>query len=355
MEIRVCFGTFATILNYFRNSSQISQTDFVYTIIKIMGIQNAYTTPIYIGKEIKLIPDKAAISRILKCERDIPHLSESKYRSIQLEEISIDDIIVQFNEVIKYIDVDSKSKIVLALRDIISKDSTLNNEHKETFNIIFGKSQKDFVMQYEYSFSELLSKTFLYTLYFGEKNMVGKNCIEYITKEYIEGIYEKCSHEIEWDNNKQLLTVTYLRNYVSFNNLLKKYDIPFFIEKIDPSSSGIEKRWLDIIPAFINELSGPEFIKCGDCDAKLNNEIVKQIQAFGLQLNEYFEYIGINVYDAAYFDSINGTDVPEDTENWFFPKASLNLILFNKATYNYRKKMVDIYQNIYKCSLTSYT
>lgn len=356
MDTRLCFGVFAQILSFGRYESNISQTNFVYSLLRILSDEHRYDTPLN-GKGGKEVyePDKYAISKIVHCTINIPALADTKFKNISPEEYSkfVNIIEEPFKKVISYIVEDNKCLIILALRDIILNDGTIDNQHKDFFKIIFGSSKSDFLMQCEYSFLELLYKVFMYTLFLNESNKVGESTAKFITKKYIEEIHKQCSRELKWDKEKQLLTVLYRKNYFSLYDLLIKHNIPQFIEKVDPSC-GIMKDYVYCLQDFINDLSNSEFIINDECEAEKNKKIIKRIQIFCNIFNAYVDYIGKNVFDGIYCDMNNKLINLEIIQKVYFPKPATNLLEFNKRTRKYRQTLINVYQRIYKCAMASY-
>lgn len=369
MELRLCFCTFASVLNKCRDMKKINQEKFVTDILKILIPQIPYEKyPNY--KEDIIEYDKAAISKILSAQKNIPFSSALPLKPI-------DEIKKEFSEkIVPYFSEDNKTKIILALRDIILNDNHLDFDFKESFNLYYGITKDAFAFQYEFSFTELLSKTLLFTIESGVENIEGRDCIKSITKEYIDEVQSQFQFDIKWDNNEQKLTLTYIKNWILFNELLTKYKLFEFIEKVDPSYR-ISDDWVELVDGFLQE--APLIIKksWNEKNESINTEILNGICDFYKTLDQYITYVGKNVLLSLYnedsqkrlaqsrssntdeeitvnSESLNNIDSTTNTKKYnksddpifFIPKKDINPFIFIKETKSYRESLISIYEKM---------
>ena len=89
-------------------------------------------------------------------------------------------------DVIPLLDEDKKELIVLALLDIIKRDSVLDGDKKLSFEKYIGTTKKALLSQSEFELADFLASIFLYTVAAGVVNTVGKSCIKGINIEYLK-------------------------------------------------------------------------------------------------------------------------------------------------------------------------
>jgi hypothetical protein len=104
-----------------------------------------------------------------------------------------DDLIRKFGEdVVCLLNEDKKFQAVLAILDIIQKDTVLDDDSaegkKRSFEKYVGTTKNALLLQSEYVLSDLLAGIFLYTVAAGVVNTVGREGVQTITSEYISGI-----------------------------------------------------------------------------------------------------------------------------------------------------------------------
>lgn len=371
MELRLCFCTFASVLNKCRDMKKINQEKFVTGILKILIPQIPYEKyPTFQGDIIEY--DKSAISKILSAKINIPFSSALPLKPI-------DEIKKEFSDkIVPYFSEENKIKIILALRDIILNDNHLDLDFKESFNLYYGITKEAFAFQYEFSFTELLSKTLLFTIESGVENTEGKDCIKSITKEYIDKVQSQFNYDIKWDNKEQKLTLTYIKNWILFNELLTKYKIFEFIEKVDPSYR-ISDDWVELVDGFLQE--APSIITKSSNEKKesINTEILNGIYDFYKTLDQYSTYLGKNVLLSLYYedsrkqldqsrssnpneetiansDSLNKADSTTDMEDYnkndepvfFVPNKEINPSVFMKETISYRESLISTYEKLFE-------
>lgn len=104
MELRLCFCTFASVLNKCRYTEKINQDKLVTDILKILIPQIPYEKyPKHKGDFIEY--DKVAISKILSANKNIPFSSALPLKPI-------DEIKKEFSEkIVPYFSEENKKKL----------------------------------------------------------------------------------------------------------------------------------------------------------------------------------------------------------------------------------------------------
>lgn len=228
----------------------------------------------------------------------------------------------------------------------------------------------------------------LFTIESGVENMEGKDCIKSITQEYIDEVKSQFNKsDIKWDINEQKLTLTYIKNWIMFNELLTKYKLFEFIEKVDPSYR-ISDDWIELVDGFLQE--APLIIKksSDEENESINTEILNGICDFYKTLDQYIIYVGKNVIPSLYnedspkrlaqsrssntdeeitvnsdglsnIDSTTNTKKCNKNDNpiFFIPKKDINPFVFINETKSYRESLISIYEKMVeylkKCTISS--
>lgn len=174
--VRLCFGTFIDVLLQCKRD-KINKTELTRTIINTIDPDNQY---IYKCESVYY-----ALNRLYKCTGDF---TKTYSNIIELApKVNKENVIQQFeSDVIHLIDKDKREQAVLALCDLIKKDTTLNlessGENVRKFQCHISKDIKDFLNASEYNLSKFLAEIFLYTV-IEVKNTVGKEWLEKIIAE----------------------------------------------------------------------------------------------------------------------------------------------------------------------------
>lgn len=173
---RLCFGTFIDVLIQCKKHN-ITKTKLTGTIIKTIDPESLY-----------LNTNNSSVLRSLnhlyKCTGDFsPSFSEIKNL---VDKAQKEEVIQQFEDnIIKFIDSNKYSQLVLTLCDIIKRDCTLNcnGENAKKFQKYIEKDINDLLVQKEYILSEFLVNIFLYTA-IEIPNKDGEEWLRVITKEH---------------------------------------------------------------------------------------------------------------------------------------------------------------------------
>lgn len=189
---RLCFGTFAQIL-------------------RLCKLENV-TDPLLVGTMTRTVDpgcqyinsdNATAVSRLISCDGNlssgrmtgrgsgaVKKPGESISNVINAaQKADKEDVVQKFREnVLCLIDEDKKERVVLALLDVVERDSILDEEKKLSFEKHVGKTKNALLSQGEFALDELLAGIFLYTVAAGVVNTVGKETIKGLTPEYINGL-----------------------------------------------------------------------------------------------------------------------------------------------------------------------
>ena len=194
--MRLCFGTFARVL-------QLCKLDVV-TDPRLVGTMTRTIDP---QCQYIMSGNATSVHRLLNCTGNLSpgNITEGGVGVIRRPGKSIsnvllmapranrDDLIRKFGEdVISLLNEDKKLQAVLALLDIIEKDTVLDDDSsdgkKMSFEKYVGTTKNALLLQSAYVLSDLLAGIFLYTVAAGVVNTVGREAVQTITPEYIGGI-----------------------------------------------------------------------------------------------------------------------------------------------------------------------
>ncbi|MEA4898699.1 MAG: NACHT domain-containing protein [Christensenellaceae bacterium] len=191
--MRLCFGTFAQVLRLCRLDG-VTDKQLVGTMTRTLDPDCQYIEK---GND-------TSVSRLFSCTGNLsPGRSEGgsgAYKAagdslsnvIQLARtVKTADVAQRFHDnVLPLIDEDKKVVAVLALRDIIRNDTTLDDEKVRTFEKYLGTTKKALLSQSEVVLPFFLAGVFLYTVN-AVKNTVGKECIGQIDSNYIQSFRDQ--------------------------------------------------------------------------------------------------------------------------------------------------------------------
>ena len=170
--MRLCFGSFATVLVCCRQDIHISQQSFISKLIKTVDPKSTY------------LKDKSAVSKLLNCQKNFTFADkEEAMRPI------LDTVIRELKtEVTPFIEEDKKAKVILTLLGIIQKDSYIDTEKQQIFKMYFGVDKQDLFQQSEFILSDFLGRVVLYTVcgnIDNTENEIKKESIKEIISDYI--------------------------------------------------------------------------------------------------------------------------------------------------------------------------
>ncbi len=200
----LCFGTFARVLSGCRE--KISATKFVARIAWTVDQMNScleagldYEISDKDLETIKSLGNAPVVSKLLSCNQDF----ELKSNKRPL----IEDTRKRFeSKVMPFISEDMVANAVLALRDIISRDDTidtLEGTRKETFKKYLGLYRDEFLQQTSFNVPDLFARILLYTTCIN--NREGEPYIGMITDKFIQDSTSTVWAKLKWDTNTQTL------------------------------------------------------------------------------------------------------------------------------------------------------
>ena len=321
--MRLCFGTFASILNSCR--WRISQASFISKIINIIDSNSRYT-----GE--KMAGDGPAITKLLSCKIDFVlsggetmNMPEQSIVATQLEK-----------QVSPFIDEDMKSKVVIALLDIIRRDKCIDFEKKESFQKYLGLEKQQLLQQSEFVFSDFLAKILLYTIGGNVSNRVGSQSVKEITVNYINTISKPYLYEYKWNSSTHTVTLLYIKMFLIFNDAMTNNKIVDFITKIDPDYR-MSYSWVETCNIFLNDTREKVWIPFARDPLGWT---VKKIQEFAQTLDDYTNYLGLNMRHSATHYDIFIPKYPDE--------QSKQAIEFSNTVRDYRHQLISIYAELYE-------
>lgn len=327
--MRLCFGTYATILYRCLSDTKTTQTMLIAELAKIVDKESRY--------QMKNDPDiqKPEANKLLRCNKNFI-LSEGKDTNIP----TLKMVIKEFNDEVRpIIDEDKKAKAILALLDIIKKDKYLDFDQKENFKKYFGVEKKDLLKRSELEFSDIFGRTLMYTVYGNVDNTVGKECVKSITNDYIDNVAKSYLHKYQWNSDKDILTLFLAPMFNSFQRAIKKYKIYDFLRYTDPTDK-MNIEWPERLDDFV------EYINRNILNSSNSNltgrakSMFEKIKKFTEILDKYNEYLGKHMNFIS--DGIKFYWVPQyrdENAKWAWK--------FNKVTEGYHKQLVSIYEDIH--------
>lgn len=201
----LCFGIFAGILNCCKR--ELSQEKFVPRIAWVLDRRNRS-----LKSESKEDRDedkgsavdnpdntegnKSVVSRLLSCKRPLV-LRENQLPSLEVARERFK------SQVMPFINEDMVAKAVLAVLYIISKDETIEAEHKESFRRYLGMYKEELLQQTSFDVPDFLTRVLLYTTCVDNKE--GQPYVKKITDTFIEEATNDNWAELKWDTITQTL------------------------------------------------------------------------------------------------------------------------------------------------------
>lgn len=358
--MRLCFGTFATVLNCCRQNVQ--QATLVARIAKVVDPCSRYigenrykiieqeqdqNQKLDQNQELdqnqkldqdptkeKIEGDKPATNKLLHCKINFVFDNEEFANNLTL-----DETIKRFEtEVAPFIDEDKKAKVILVLLDIIQKDKCIDFDKKENFKKFLGVDKQHLLQQSEFVFSDFLGRILLYSLLGNVDNTVGRSCVNSITNNYIDAFVEPYAYEYQWDTTSQTLVLSFVTIFNIFNQAILDYQIDTFVECVDPTNM-MEFEWLNKCKNFLKHTESSIWVPFGPSTVEKKGLVLQKVQQFAQTLVAYTEYLPLNMRPL----DVNSVDrfVPlyrDENVKW--------ALSFEKNTQNYRQHLISIYQEI---------
>jgi hypothetical protein len=190
--MRLCFGTFLAVLEYCGRKKLI-----VRKLIECLTLtidKDSY----FSGKHKSV---RSTCSRLRWCKSNFAYGSGKGDVTREGEEapresltkiwelsggLNTEDISPNFKNVLSLISEDKKATAILALLDIIAKDTEIDKSHRASFEKFVGVKE-ELLMRRKFILSDFLAGILLYTVREID-NKVGIDCILDITPEYVDAV-----------------------------------------------------------------------------------------------------------------------------------------------------------------------
>lgn len=321
--MRLCFGTFAAVLNCCRVN--VSQAAFISKIVDIIDPNSRY-------KGEDMAGDGPAITKLLSCKIDFVLSGGESINALEQ-----DIVATQMEEQVSpFIDEDMKGKVIIALLDIIRADEYIDFEKKESFQKYLGFDKQQLLQQSEFVFSDFLAKIFLYTIWGNVSNRVGKQYVKEITINYINTIAKPYLYEFKWNSSTQTVTLLYTKIFYIFNNAMINNQINDFICKIDPDSI-MSINWVETCESFLKYTKKNIWIPFAQNPLGWT---IPKIQQFAQTLDDYTRYLGLNMRPIP--------TRPDILVPIYRDEQLKQAIEISNTIKDYRQRLIDIYTEIYK-------
>lgn len=333
--MRLCFGTFAAVLNCC--CQDIQQAAFVARIAKCIDPQSSYIaieSRFVQEDDWEIAGDGPAISKLLHCTRSFV-LGNSGVTSRP----AIKDVVKKFEaHVAPFIIEDKKPAVIFTLLDIIQRDKKLDFEMKDCFGEYFGTDKQQLLQKREFIFSDFLGRVLLYTVYGGTDNTVGKEYVHLITKSYINKIADLYTCEYGWNQSAQTLTLTFVEIYLRLNQAIQRYQIDKFVEETDPTDI-MEIAWIERCEGFLEDIKSNIWTPYAPAGSDAPGVTIRKVQEFAQILDAYTTYLGLNMRPIAERPDLFVPLYRDENAKW--------AVAFGAKVLDYRKQLISIYQEIY--------
>ncbi len=346
--MRLCFGTFASVLNQCRCTT-ILQAPLIARIAAVVDPCSRYIgeNRFKIQKQIQecgqihdnedITGDAPMSNKLLKCKQNFIFTErENKNIPTQYEITNrIENIVAPF------IDEDKKPIVILALLHIIQQDESIDFEKKENFKKYLGKSKQDLLQQNDFIFSDFLGKILLYTVCGVVDNTVGKEYIQKITNSsFINDITKNYMYEFQWNTNTQTLVLSpFIKMFNTFYQALEDRKIITFLEKIDPTNM-MDICYVEYCEEFINFIKNNFFQENSYEQKGLTSE---KICEFCKTLDNYIEYLGHHMRSQIYYTNNNDPNIFVPINRY---ENQEKFIKFYNQVQDYRKQLATIFQEL---------
>lgn len=201
----LCFGIFAGILNCCKR--ELSQDKFVPRIAWVLDRQNRSLKSeskedrdedkgTAVDNPDNMEGNKSVVSRLLSCKRPLV------LRDKQLPPLEVARERFK-SQVMPFINEDMVAKAVPAVLYIISKDETIETEHKESFSRYLGMYKEELLQRTRFDVPDFFARVLLYTTCVDNKE--GQPYVEKITKNFIEEVANDNWAKLKWDTITQTL------------------------------------------------------------------------------------------------------------------------------------------------------
>lgn len=321
MILRLCFGTFITVLDLCKYN--ITQEKFIAKIVQIIDPNSRYIT------------DRTACNKLKKCQ--INFTFDSGYFN---DVPPIDSVRESMkNNVIPFIDENKISTIILSLLYIIQNELRNKTLKEESLKKYFSADQNRLLTEKEFVFSEFLSRILLYTLYSGINNKIGSDCIKFITEDFINEKISPYIEDCQWISPTETLVLSFRKEFTLFNEVLENFAVKKFIEETDPANQ-IYDKCLENCENFLVYIRDNIWIPFGQNSI---GKMLQMIQNFSQTLDDYTTYLGKNMIPSSINPSVFIPRHRDENPRW--------AINFEKTVSDYRQQLIKIYDKACKYML----
>lgn len=195
----LCFGIFARVLNCCTHGKP--EYEFIPRVAWVIDRRNsslASGLDFDVDDPDGMAGNKPVVSRLLSCERPL------KLRDKQLPSLQVARERFK-SKVMPFINEDMLANAVLAILYIISKDETIEAEHKESFIRYLEMYRNELLRQTRFDVLDFLTRVLLYTTCVNNKE--GQPYVEEITDTFIEKVVNDSWVELKWDAATQTVEV----------------------------------------------------------------------------------------------------------------------------------------------------
>ena len=318
--MKLCFGTFAKILILCIEG--MTQNKLVAKLAKCVDENSSYISSQYRynGSFDEIEGDKSSISKLVNCKINFAYAD-----SENTTPPTLNDVIEKLTlNIIPFMGEKCKTKIILTLIRVIMEDKSIEREETYIFKNIFGMDKEQLFYQTVFLFSDFLGKTLLYIVNSDIKNTEGKNCIEGITKNYIDESFNTFQFDYVWGIDCDTFTLYSYEMLDCFKKILSSNRIDYFIEKIDPTDIFDWDIWSEKIDEFHDEIQS-------EISDKYNSmsKTSQKIFEFDQVLDDYISYLAYHIRPLAENPSIAVPIYRDENVQWSMS--------FSDNVINYRK------------------
>lgn len=335
--MRLCFGTFATVLYHCRRGS-ITQAALVGTLARIVDPESRYIGVDRYKDKTQITGDRPAATKLINCKIDFV-LSYCE----DIQSVTLDGVVQSIKvEIAPLVDEDKKAAVILTLLRIIQDDESIDIDKQNSFAKYFGIEKSLLLQQEEFEFSEFLARTLFYTVHGGIDNKVGGTCVKSITRDYIDNIFGNLKYEVQWDSSSQIITLLFRRMFRIFDMAIKTFWIENLIQT-DPTvflNINLIYKCEDFLMHLRKDI-GERFCSCE------NGTIFCKIREFAQLLDEYSVYLGRNMRSELYSTSDSTNSRVDVFVPLYRDENAKQAMVFNNKTRDYRQQITSIYSEIW--------
>lgn len=248
---KLCFGTFATVLKLCKAKS-ITQKWLCGTLL--LSIAPTYD----------IRGDDGTVSDLLKGKKNLSSNVTQPALTVDKKELA-----ESFKtRILPLLDGNKRGLIVLALKDIIDSDNTIEND--TVVEIVNNMTKEDIINRNAFVLGEFLAGIFLYTI-LNVDNKNSEEGVNEITEEYIESFEDQKINVILQDTYSNFSTETAQEIAISARTLVLLSETGGKCQRCS-KVLGINKKGNDINYAKIVNLSENEdIILCVECEREIQN------------------------------------------------------------------------------------